>query len=116
MKGNCGCLEAVPSCELKRKEERWREGPDGELASGAVGAAGPPLGPLAPGLVPAPLDPEAHRYTVFLLPTCSLASHIRAAFILRAANSRDLSRGICWLLLNIADFTGDAFRDQAMFS
>lgn len=29
-----------------------------------------------------------------------------------AANSRDLSLGICWLLLNIVDFTGEAFGDS----
>ena len=43
-------------------------------------------------------------------------AHITAAFIRRAANSPDPSLGICWLRLNIADFTGEAFGDREMFS
>lgn len=75
------------------------------------GHARPPRGPLAPGFAAVPLDPAADRYALFLLLTCPLARAHRSGFHLLAANSPGLVSGDLLVCVNVADFTGEAFRD-----
>lgn len=82
-----------------------------------------------PGGIPAPLQPAPSRVLppflrLLLVPwTLQLAGksvsfsrplgriHQRDFHPAGAANSRDSSLGICWLRLNIVDFTWEAFGD-----
>lgn len=72
---------------------------------------------LPPSLVVPPfaagaLDPAASRQVCLLLRSSCSRIHQSVFHPAGAANSRDPSLGICLLLLNTVDFTGEAFGDS----